>query len=69
MNDNNIMIPRFITLTPIHEQFEARYNTLHIVDYASNGKNCVVHLHQGSISKEIVVEESMQDIINLIGDE
>ena len=68
-NTNNIMIPRFITLTPINEQFESRFNAMHIIDYASNGKNCVVHVLQGSVIKTIVVEESVQDIMKLIGDE
>lgn len=68
-NTNNIMIPRFITLSPIDEEFEAKFNTMYIIDYASNGKNCVVHLLQGSVNKTLIVEESVQDIMNLIGDE
>ena len=68
-NTNNIMIPRFITLTPVYEEFEAKFNTIYIIHYASNGKNCVVHVLQGSVIKTIVVEESVQDIMKLIGDE
>ena len=70
-NTNNIMIPRFIKLIEVHEDFEARYNTMYIIAYgeSNGGKNSFVHLYKGSSTQTLIVKESVQDITKLIGDE